>query len=1238
MSEGSSMLSNFIKNMSLPNKSSLLLKKSTDTKNDEVPGFQDLGSYQKKVEDYDEDNQSDEIKRLQNTIKLQKQQIDNLTLEIKILKQIENDQDSALECAMQHRRDLEKQLTQSQAGISANNDVDLENDLTEYTGQNQNSETPFLENSAFLRAFLRKDKLALDEIVKQITPITDQNIHGLAISTLFQQMQLFMQLNHLFERLADESGTDHFVSTFESSIRNFIDCKRIILWAHIPSAHVIVSHSASMIVPEGEGFLSKTINEGQRLVITDPTRDASYSINYDAPLISNARVSVYQPAINSKKETVWIIQVIDRLNEKGNVMTPSGDDFLILDFLSLSLIKLHQEETRIDEMIKRILTESTRSLLTERQVMPLLETVQLTVTRIVGCESLQIFFADSTTDTLFQLKEDANAESSSEVNISSVSRQNLDVNDAGIAGSSYITKKVINAPVAKEHNAYNESVDGQYPNEAVIAVPLLSSKGAVLLVAVARQKKSGMMFTESDEIILEALSRVSQGALSNAQSHERNIAEIQNALNNHKYYTALLTVAQELSAVLDTDTLVRKIMTKAQSFIEADRCSLFLVDKVRGGLWSMVAHGATDRIHIPLGEGIAGHVAATGETLNIPDAYKDPRFNSAVDKSTGYRTRSILCVPITNGNGGIIGCTQMINKLGAPEFSKTDIELMTAFNVFCGIALSNAQLFEAATQSKKKMTAMLDIALSLSSSMTLDALVTNIMKRACELIEAEECWLFIHDQMHHTCKPLAVSNENSSDFSVKKDAVGYVTVTGRELNVEDPHHDRRYDLYYASVIEKDVRNMLVMPVIDASGQIVGVVEAVNKIAMPRFTEEDQSLLRSFASFAGLALEQWISKRPSEFGQSDLELVEQLSPSELTSVELSDRMKIFDPLVGIVASNNFDVLEYQRNDQFRILVHFFEQFDLLSTFKISVGTLLRFLGAVYNQYLHVPFHNFNVAVDTTQFVFYEIKEGQLTSVLTKLELLVLLVACISHDMGHCNRDTAFNPKAQLAFSVLYKDQPVLETFHCSSIINILSKPTCNILVGMENSSQLTEFWSLLINCILSNNTSKNLKLISEIDLKLHRANGQFDLDDTMSREMLLKLLVNCAIHANLARVFDPNNPWSTALAEEALPSVDSRAEETFANANDSDIKVANEQINVIEKIYQPFFRTLGSIVSNLKSINEQVEANLLKWIEIVAEAEVQSKVGNEEEEKNDNNNIKEEAVNNNEGNQEAPQSE
>jgi GAF domain-containing protein len=703
------------------------------------------------------------------------------------------------------------------------------------------------------------------------------------------------------------------------------------------------------------------------------------------------------------------------------------------------------------------------------------------------------------------------------------------------------------------------------------------------------------MFTDSDEIILEALSRVSQGALANAQSHERNIQEIQKALNNHKYYTALLAVAQELSAVLDTDTLVRKIMTKAQSFIGADRCSLFLVDHVRGGIWSMVAHGTNDRIYVPIGAGIAGTVVATGETLNIPDAYKDPRFNSAVDKSTGYRTRSILCVPIHSGRGDIIGCTQMINKLGAPQFSTTDVELMTAFNVFCGIALSNAQLFETATQSKKKMTAMLDIALSLSSSTTLDAIVTNIMGRAQELIEAEFCWLFVNDRARHMARPLAAKSKAATEFSLKQDAVGYVTLTGSELNLTNPNDDPRFDCFFSGLMKIQVKSILVIPVINANGQIIGAVKAVNKKLVPKFTVEDQSLFRAFASFAGLALEQWLTKRPADFGHAEIDFFETLSPSELTSCEPSDRMRIFDPMLSLINSQKFDVYSCTRNDEFRILVHFFEKYGLLQHFHITLGILLHFLEAAYNEYDNIPFHNWNCAVSSTQLLFWELTALSGAVQWEKVELLGLLVAGICHDCGHHHRRIVANEKAAFPLSLLYGDAPVLESFQCASAVKLLSDPKCNILASMERED-VAEFWSILIECILATDRARHKKLLDEAKKQLRAGDGACDTVSRSGRLLLMKLLMKSATVAPVARALDLKAPWSTFLIEEAVPKVDTSADEGLGAATkEIDAKgIAAAQVKFMDDFCMPLFDTVGRMVQPLQVVSERVRANLAIW--------------------------------------------
>lgn len=1147
-----------------------------------------------------------QLAHLNAILSMKAQQIDRLQAEVRSLIRIQNEQAVQLEKTLTDRRDLEKQLAAAHKAITSiknNQEETSKKDLARpMSATITPGETPyFITNSVFLRVFLRNDQAALDELIKSIGSIEDQHTRGQAAQALLSQMQRFLELNTVFEKLCDENGLDTFASTFEQNVRNLMDSRRVVLWARVPSARVIVSRSASLLVPEGKGLIGKVIIEGQRLIITEPRNDPDYSAEFDGPIIASATSVLYQPVVNAKNEVFWIIQMIDRLDPSGSVVAPSADDLLVINFLVVSLQRLYQEESRNDEMIKRILTESTASLLTERQVMPLLETVQLTVSRIIGCEVLQIFFADNENNILFQLKEAANqgSDSNTDVDLSSVTRLEVTIDNAGIAGVSFMQKKTINVGIAKEHTGYNATMDGEYPNGSLLAVPLINSKGVVTLVAVARQKRSGMMFTSSDEIILEALSRVSSGALTNAQSHERNISEIKKALSNHKYYTALLAVAQELSSVLDTNTLVRKIMTKAQTFINADRCSLFLVDKNRGGLWSMVAHGATDRIHIPEGEGIAGYVASSGVTLNIPDAYDDPRFNSAVDKQTGYRTRSILCVPIRNSNGTIIGCTQMINKIGAQEFGQTDVDLMTAFNVFCGIALSNAELYESATQSKKKMQAMLDIALNLSTAPTFNGLITNITTKAKELLEAENCWIFIIDRSRHMCKPLATSQDNSIEFSTRRDAVGFVATTGTEVNVINPRNDKRFDLYFCDKVGVDPKSILVMPVIDASSQVVGVMMAVNKNGMPKFTEEDQSLLRAFTSFTGLALDRWMIRKPGDFWKSDETLFETLTPAELAAFELPEKLKVHEPLTTKVSSNNFDVISFPRNEQFRILSFFFEDLDLLREFKIPLGTLLHFIDAASSEYHHIPYHNWNHALDVVQFVFYLIKLGRLNSSFTKLELLALLVAAICHDMGHSGKSNSFNVKAQTPLSLLYKDQPVMETFHCSSAIKTVAKPNCNILASLDNA-KLHDFWVLVIDCILATDMSQHMKIIEEIIKRI--GDSKFlDLTNPQNRASLMKLVMKAADLSNISRPFEASKSWADILVEECFSQGDDeqRLGIGFTSPmNDrNSLDLAASQVNFSTTFGTPLIQSVVRAVPLYKPIEEQFMANIQRWKDI-----------------------------------------
>jgi len=121
---------------------------------------------------------------------------------------------------------------------------------------------------------------------------------------------------------------------------------------------------------------------------------------------------------------------------------------------------------------------------------------------------------------------------------------------------------------------------------------------------------------------------------------------------------------------------------KACELLEAEHATVFLVDDNRGILWSKFARGPENQpleIRLPLGSGIAGTVAATGQPLNIADAYDSPLFDSSTDERTGYRTRSVLCVPIRDDDGHVFAVIQVLNKRDRGVFNGQDEEDLDAF-------------------------------------------------------------------------------------------------------------------------------------------------------------------------------------------------------------------------------------------------------------------------------------------------------------------------------------------------------------------------------------------------------------------------------------------------------------------------------------------------------------------------------------------------------------------------------
>jgi signal transduction histidine kinase/putative methionine-R-sulfoxide reductase with GAF domain len=225
-----------------------------------------------------------------------------------------------------------------------------------------------------------------------------------------------------------------------------------------------------------------------------------------------------------------------------------------------------------------------------------------------------------------------------------------------------------------------------------------------------------------------------------------------------KQLEAIMDIAWAVSSTLNVDALLPRIMEKVTAIIKADRSTFFVVDRPNNALWSKVVQGGIpEEIRLGIGEGVAGWVAQSGQTVNLADAHADPRFNRTWDEQSGYRTRSLLCVPVYDRNMSVIAVIQCLNKHGRRGFDDEDEELLRCVSRQCGVALESAFLYEAVVQRNRalqeaearvrrdntELEMLYDLERQISESSDPESLVRDILERACSLLKMESAAILL---------------------------------------------------------------------------------------------------------------------------------------------------------------------------------------------------------------------------------------------------------------------------------------------------------------------------------------------------------------------------------------------------------------------------------------------------------------------------------------------------------------
>ncbi|BAZ48309.1 adenylate/guanylate cyclase with GAF and PAS/PAC sensors [Nostoc sp. NIES-4103] len=359
----------------------------------------------------------------------------------------------------------------------------------------------------------------------------------------------------------------------------------------------------------------------------------------------------------------------------------------------------------------------------------MLHSITLKTGELLGADRTTIFLLDEEKQELWSIVAEGEGDRSPEIRVPA---------DKGIAGEVATFQRVINIPFdfyddPRSVFAQQQEKRTGYRTYTMLALPLLNEQGRLVAVVQLLNKLNSLNnpeaplseridtigFTGADEQLFQEFAPSICLILESSRSFYV-------ATQKQRAVAALMKAIKSLSqSSLDLEDTLKRVMEEAKELMNADRSTLWLIDRDQDELWTKITQddGSTKELRVPIGKGFAGIVAASGKKLNIPfDLYDHPDSETAkqLDQQNGYRTCSLLCMPVYNADQELIGVTQLVNKKKsgdfpnydpanwpkAPDcfcasFDRNDEEFMEAFNIQAGVALHNAQLFATVKQQEQ---------------------------------------------------------------------------------------------------------------------------------------------------------------------------------------------------------------------------------------------------------------------------------------------------------------------------------------------------------------------------------------------------------------------------------------------------------------------------------------------------------------------------------------------------------
>ncbi|XP_045903150.1 cGMP-specific 3',5'-cyclic phosphodiesterase [Micropterus dolomieu] len=679
----------------------------------------------------------------------------------------------------------------------------------------------------------------------------------------------------------------------------------------------------------------------------------------------------------------------------------------------------------------------------------------------------------------------------------------------------------------------------------------------------------------------------------------------------------------------------------AGELLAAEACSLSLVNKDCGGrntleeviapteLGCLGEGNLCSHAQLELLKGIMERVLATGSPVNLRET-EDPKVDLDDDQSSKIRT--VLSVPIKNHRGEVVGVVVMINKRNGCDgsvsvFTNMDDKVLSNHMDVLAMVLDNVQLYESSRHEAKRSQALIEMAQVLSKGHnSFEVLLSKMAATIMPFTHAQYCTIFIPEP---TSTP-----EDKVSFSrvihLECEELGstcQIYRRERDISAIDPSHALRTlvameTLNMAESSEESIRSLICCPVRnERSEDVIAVCQLMNKRSrdsndMEAFNRYDECLLEDLAVYCGLAMQYAQAVQITEERRASIEVTQEVLAYHITAAEqeIQTLQEATIPSADSlhVLDFNFSVFGLPEDLTSQATIRMFMDLNLVQDFNIDYKSLCQWVLTVRRGYRNnVPYHNWNHALSTAQSMFAMLMAtDQLRTIFSRLEILALMIATLSHDLDHRGVSNSYIKRSQQPLAQLYGHSS-LENHHYNLCLFILNNTGSQILSGLSSEDHRAVLQMI-----------KRAILATDLTVYMERRKEFFSLTkksrvswrSEKQRDLLRSMLMTASDLSAITKPWPEQYRIANLVAMEFFAQGDKEKQEFKIKPIDimnreNSTRLPFMQVEYIDDICYPLYKAVSRLFDTCAPLLNGCKKNRENWLHVAEEAEEENSENN-----------------------------